>query len=221
VRSFYALVSFALCAFVLVTVVMEFFKGASAISSKDGIGFIPSVIELTHRNTRRYGGYLVHVGVVIMFIGFTGKAFDKQVTTEVAPGETIALGQYQLKFVNLEQGQNENYRWQRIAVDASKNGEHIATLLPEKRLYVARREPASEVSIRRRPNEDLYVNFAGMANEGDKVVIQAYVFPLVSWIWVGYWVVLSGTIICLIPSKHKLVWPRTEVVATTGKHAKV
>src|SRR5580704_11109614 len=80
VRSFYALMSFALCAFVLVTVVIEFVKGAHAIATKDAKSFVSSVIELTHRNTRRYGGYLVHVGVVIMFIGFTGTAFDQKTT---------------------------------------------------------------------------------------------------------------------------------------------
>jgi len=83
VRSFYALVSFGLCMFVLVSVAMEFVKGANAIATKDKASFISSVIELTHRNTRRYGGYLVHVGVVIMFIGFTGKAFDQRTTVEI------------------------------------------------------------------------------------------------------------------------------------------
>jgi cytochrome c-type biogenesis protein CcmF len=221
VRSFYALVSFALCMFVLVTVAMEFVKGANAIASKDKSSFITSVIELTHRNTRRYGGYLVHVGVVIMFIGFTGKAFDLQKTVEIQKGDIVSLGKYQLRLVDILQGQNTNYRWQKIVVDASKNGEHIATMEPEKRMYLAKMEPASEVDIRRRPNEDLYLNFAGLSDDGQKVVLQAYVFPLVSWIWVGYWVVLIGTIICLIPSKSRLVYPRTEVVGIAGKHAKV
>ena len=221
VRSFYALVSFGLCAFVLVSVGMEFVKGANAIASKDKSNFISSVIELTHRNTRRYGGYLVHVGVVIMFIGFTGKAFDERTTVEISKGDTITLGKYALHLVDVQQGQNENYRWQKIVVDASKNGEHVATLEPEKRLYLAKKEPASEVAIRRRPNEDLYINFAGLSDDGEKVVMEAYVFPLVSWIWMGYWVTLFGTIVCLIPSKSRLVYPRTEVVGIAGKHVKV
>jgi len=221
VRSFYALVSFGLCMFVLVSVAMEFVKGANAIATKDKASFISSVIELTHRNTRRYGGYLVHVGVVIMFIGFTGKAFDQRTTVEIQKNDVVSLGKYQLRLVDIQQGQNENYRWQKIFVDVSKNGERIDTLTPEKRLYLAKKEPASEVAIRRRPNEDVYINFAGLSDDGEKVVMEAYVFPLVSWIWVGYWVVLSGTIICLIPSKSRLIYPRTEVVGIAGKHAKV
>ncbi len=221
VRSFYAIVSFGLCAFVLVSIAMEFVKGANAIASKDKSNFISSVIELTHRNTRRYGGYLVHVGVVIMFIGFTGKAFDERTTVEISKGDTVTLGKYRLHLVNVEQGQNENYRWQKIVVEASRNGQVIATLQPEKRLYLAKKEPASEVAIRRRPSEDLYINFAGLSDDGEKVVMEAYVFPLVSWIWMGYWVVLAGTIICLIPSKSRLIYPRTEIVGIAGKHVKV
>jgi cytochrome c-type biogenesis protein CcmF len=156
-----------------------------------------------------------------MFIGFTGKAFDQQMTVEIQRDDVVSLGKYQLKLTDIQQGRNDNYRWQKITVDATKNGEHVATLEPEKRLYLAKNEPASEVAIRRRPNEDLYINFAGLSDDGTKVVIQAYVFPLVSWIWVGYWVVLSGTIICLIPSKSRLVYPRTEIVGIAGKHAKV
>jgi cytochrome c-type biogenesis protein CcmF len=221
VRSFYALVSFGLCAFVLVSVGMEFVKGANAIAAKDKSNFLSSVIELTHRNTRRYGGYLVHVGVVIIFIGFTGKAFDQKTTVEIQKGDIVNLGKYQLRLVDVEQGQNENYRWQKIIVDASKNGEHVATLEPEKRLYLAKKEPASEVAIRRRPNEDLYINFAGLSDDGGKVVMEAYVFPLVSWIWMGYWVTLAGTIVCLIPSKQRLIYPRMEIVGVAGTHAKV
>ncbi|HTB12008.1 MAG TPA: heme lyase CcmF/NrfE family subunit [Bryobacteraceae bacterium] len=221
VRSFYALVSFALCSFVLVTVVMEFVKGANAIASKDKSSFISSMIELTHRNTRRYGGYLVHVGVVIMFIGFTGKAFDLQKTVEIEKGDVVSLGKYTLRLVDIQEGQNDNYRQQNLVVDVTKNGEHVGTLKPEKRLYLAKKEPASNVAIRRRLNEDLYINFAGLSDDGTKAVMQAYVFPLVSWIWIGYWVVLSGTIICLIPSKSRLIYPRMEIVGVAGKHAKV
>ena len=221
VRSFYALMSFALCAFVLVTVVIEFVKGAHAIASKDSKSFVSSVIELTHRNTRRYGGYLVHVGVVIMFIGFTGTAFDQKTTVEISQNDSFTLGNYRFQLKGLQQGQNTNLRWQKVPVDVFKNGEYLATLEPEQRLYLAKSEPASKVDIRRRLNEDVYLNFRGLSDNGEKVVIDAYVFPLVSWIWAGYWVVLSGTIICLIPSKNRLIYPRMEIVGVAGKHAKV
>jgi len=221
VRHFYALVSLALCAFVAVTVVMEFFKGANAIRAKSGRNILVSMFELTHRNTRRYGGYLVHMGVVLMFIGFTGKAFDLDVTAEGQPGSSIEIGHYRLRVDGLVSTQNENYVSQALDITAFKDGRELGAFHPERRVYIVSKQPTSEVSIRRRVNEDLYINFAGMSTDGTKPVIQAYVFPLVSCIWMGYWVVLFGTLVCLVPSKSRLVWPRTEIVGIAGKHAQV
>jgi cytochrome c-type biogenesis protein CcmF len=217
----YALVSFGLCMFVTATIISEFWKGASAISAKDGVGFIPAAITLTHRNTRRYGGYLVHMGIVFMFIGYTGAAFDVDVTKEVRPGGSFALGHYDLHVQNIEQGENDTYAWQRLTVEALRDGKSLGQLFPERRLYKASQQPTSEVSIRRRLNEDLYINFAGLSADNQRAVIQAYVFPLVSWIWIGFWVLAFGTIVCLIPNKVRLSYARTQVVGVAEKHATV
>jgi cytochrome c-type biogenesis protein CcmF len=217
----YALVSFGLCMFVTATIVTEFWKGASAIRAKDGVGLIPAAIALTHRNTRRYGGYLVHMGIVFMFIGYTGAAFDLDVTKEVQPGGSFALGHYDIHVVNIESGENDTYAWQRLTVEASRNGSPLGQLFPERRLYKASQQPTSEVSIRRRINEDLYVNFAGLSVDNKRAVIQAYVFPLVSWIWIGFWVLAFGTIVCLIPNKVRLSYARTQVIGVAQKHAPV
>ncbi len=221
VRHFYALVSFALCLFVTTTVISEFFKGALAIRAKNGMNFLAATVELTHRNTRRYGGYLVHMGIVFMFIGFTGSAFNLNHSEEVPTGSSMKIGSYVLKVNGLDQGQNENYQWGRLNIDVSKHGEPRGTMAPEHRFYMASQQPTSEVSIQRRINEDLYVNFAGLSKDNTKAVIQAYVFPLVSWIWMGYWVLLFGTLVCLVPSKVKLQYAKTQVVGITGKHATV
>jgi cytochrome c-type biogenesis protein CcmF len=219
IRHPYALVSFLLCAFVLVTVAVEFWKGASAISSKNGSNIFSSMIELTHRNTRRYGGYLVHVGVVLMFIGFTGNAFNKDTTVQLEPGKSVALGSYVLKINGVEAGRNDNYRWGKMEVQVYDNGKDKGVIYPERRFYFASQTQTSEVAIRRRLNEDLYVVYDGNSDAGDAVIMKAYVFPLVSWIWIGYWVVFLGTIVCLIPSKSRLIWPRTEVVGITKARA--
>src|SRR5271155_558919 len=217
----YALVSFGLCMFVTATIVTEFWKGASAIRAKNGIGFIPAAIELTHRNTRRYGGYLVHMGIVFMFIGYTGAAFNKDVTKEVAPGGTFQLGHYTLRIADMTKGENDNYVWQKMQVEASENGKSLGTLEPERRLYKSSQQPTSEVAIRRRINEDLYLNFAGISNDNQRAVIQAYIFPLVTWIWIGFWVLAVGTLVCLIPSKVRLSYARTQVIGVAQKHAPV
>ena len=220
IRSFYAIVSLALCTFVVVTVLMEFIKGANAIRTKSGSNILTAMVELTHRNTRRYGGYLVHMGVVIMFVGFTGKAFDKSMTVEVAPNSTLEIGRYVLHVGGVENGTTENYQWSKLPVLVTKNGEDLGTLEPEHRVYLAQKQPTSEVAIRRNLNEDVYLNFAGMSPDNQRAVLQAYVFPLVTCIWVGYWVVLFGTLICLTPSKSRLIWAKTQVVGVE-QHAKV
>jgi cytochrome c-type biogenesis protein CcmF len=217
----FALVSFGLCMFVTATIVTEFWKGASAIRAKNGIGLIPAAIELTHRNTRRYGGYLVHMGIVFMFIGYTGAAFNQDVTKEVAPNGSTDVGHYHLRIASIQSGENDTYAWQRLAVDVSRNGTVLGTLFPERRLYKASQQPTSEVSIRRRLNEDFYINFAGLSADNKRAVIQAYVFPLVSWIWIGFWVLAFGTIVCLIPNKVRLSYARTQVVGVAEKHATV
>src|SRR5271169_190147 len=130
----FALVSFGMCMFVTATIFSEFLKGAWAIRAKSGIGLIPATIELTHRNTRRYGGYMVHMGIVFMFIGYTGAAFNKDVTKEVTPGGSFELGHYTLKIVNMLKGENNNYVWQKLVVEASRGGTSLGTMEPERRL---------------------------------------------------------------------------------------
>jgi cytochrome c-type biogenesis protein CcmF len=219
IRHFYALMSFGLCAFVITSVALEFFKGAGAIRAKSGQNLLMAMVELTHRNTRRYGGYLVHVGIVIIFIGFTGAAFNQNSTTEVAKGQPLQLGAYSLAVTGYEEGEVANYRWGRVHIAATKHGVPIGDMAPERRFYPASQTPTSQIALRRRLDEDLYINFAGPGNTPDSYIIQAYVFPLVNWIWLGYWVVLAGTLICMVPSKSRLVYPRTEVVGIAGKHA--
>ena len=221
VRTIYAIMSFALCSFVVCTILSEFVKGASAIAAKSGQNFLRAMVELTHRNTRRYGGYIVHIAIVIMFIGFTGAAFNKDATKEVGMNDTFAIGRYTLKVKDLKSGNNGHYKWWNAPVEVYVDAKLIGMLTPEQRLYTTG-DTASVVDIRRRVYEDLYLNFAGMTADGQKAVIQAYVFPLVSWIWIGYWALLFGTLICLVPSKVKYQFPKTQVVGmVTGKESAV
>ncbi len=222
VRHFYALISFGLCMFVTATVVIEFWKGSRAIARKTGQNLIAAMVELTHRNTRRYGGYVVHMGMVLLFLGFTGAAFNKDSTHDVKVGDRFSIGRYDLKIRDLSDGENGNYAWRRAVVDVSAGGAPLGTLEPEQRLYKASNQPLSVVAIRRRLNEDLYLNFAGTTNDGrNMAIIQSFVFPLVSWIWAGFYVTLIGTFICLVPPKVKMQYMRTETVGYVRKHAPV
>jgi cytochrome c-type biogenesis protein CcmF len=208
VRHLYALVCFGLCLFVTLTILGEFYKGARAIAGRTGQNLAAAAIELTHRNTRRYGGYTVHLGVVLMFLGFAGAAFNKSMTAEVRIGDSFRIGKYDLRIRELRQGNTANYAWDHAVIDVSSGSSALGTLEPERRLYTSSQQSTSEVAIRRRLNEDLYLNFAGMTEDNSRAVIQAYVFPLVTWIWLGFLVMVGGTLVCLVPSKSRVAQSR-------------
>ena len=218
IHSIYPLMSFVLCCFVGVTIVLEFYKGARAIQGKNGGALVPCMVELTHRNTRRYGGYLVHMGIVLMFIGFTGSAFTKEAQDSLAIGDSLKLGPYAFRLAEVKDANNANYASSVAAVQVTKNGQPLTILNPERRFYHASQQPTTEVSIRRRLTEDVYVVYAGVSNDGQKPVIQVFVNPLVNWVWLGTMVVIFGTLVALVPSKMKLAYARTQVLGTVKKH---
>ena len=218
-RHAYALTSFGLCLFVAWTIAAEFYKGARAIRTRTGRNLLLAAVELTHRNTRRYGGYIVHLAIVLMFIGFTGSAFNLDTTAQVKVGDTIRLGRYDIKVKDVRESDNENYSSNLAVVEVFANGRWLGSLEPERRFYKASRQGTSEVAIRRGLNEDLYLNFAGMSDDNQRAVIQAYVFPLVSWIWIGFWVLIFGTLVCLVPSKARTETVRLELRGVAEKYA--
>jgi len=224
VRSIYALMSFGLCVFVTWTILSEFFKGSMAIAAKSGQNLIAAMVELTHRNTRRYGGYIVHMGIVIMFIGFTGSAFNQDTFVDVNKGESFALGKYKLTLKDIQDGQNTNYAYSRATIDVKEGDQSLGSLQPEVRLYMLdsdQPQKSSVVAIRRKLNEDLYVNLEGAVDQSGKQSIRAFIFPLVSWIWIGFWVLFVGNIICLIPSKVKMQFAKTQMIGMVETNAPV
>ena len=119
--------------------------------------------------------------------------------------------------VDLQEGENENYAWHRATIRSQRTA---ITGHAGAGKALLQGQPAGHFGSRHaeRPNEDLYLNFGGMSDDNQRAVIQAYVFPLVSWIWIGGLVLIGGTLVCLVPSKVKLQYARTEVVGVQ-KHA--
>jgi cytochrome c-type biogenesis protein CcmF len=156
---------------------------------------------------------------VLMFIGFTGSAFNKTKVDELKTGDSTQIGTYQLTVKDIGEGENENYIWQNAVVEVKRGTNVLGILKPEGRMYKASRQPTHEVAVRQRLNEDLYLNFAGM--NGERIILQSYIFPLVSWIWIGTLTLVFGTLVALVPSKVKREYARTQVVGITRKHAPV
>ena len=160
IREIAALISFGLCAFVLATIFTEFWKGSRAIQMKEHLSLPRAAFELTWRNTRRYGGYLVHMGIVIMFIGFTGHAFNQHQTRNLGLGESLRFGRYDLKLVSVNDGDTGNYQFNHAALQVSVNGRVIDQLDPEIRLYKASQEQSSTIGIRRSPEAKTFTSIS-------------------------------------------------------------
>ena len=222
-RSPYGIVALAFCMFVMCAITLEFYRGSRAIHQKDGVNYARAAIELTHRNTRRYGGYLVHMGIVLMFVGWSGSAFNKNIMADVGIGDTTHIGPYAIEVADFHTGDNGNYVWDSAQLKLYKNGEYLGEMEPEKRLYTVSKQGLTHVAIRTRLNEDLYVSLAGVEQNGQKLTatLQLWIFPLVSWIWIGTAVLVFGTLVALLPSKVARQYARTEVVGVTSKHVLV
>ena len=199
-RGFYPLVSFTLCGFVAATVISEFYRGAWAIRRKTAVSLPRAAVHLTLRNTRRYGGYIVHLGIVFVFIGFTGAAFNVEKQGQLKPGEPLVIRNFTLTLERVEMGETDNYAFQRVYVRAEKNGQPIATMMPEKRMFKTSQQPTSEVAIRSRMSEDLYLVLAEAGAAGG-AFLQVFLNPLVNWIWLGGLVMALGTGIALVPNR--------------------
>ncbi len=202
VREFYPQVSFMLCAFVSITIWSEFHRGARVIRQKTGGSLLGAAVTLTQRNTRRYGGYIVHFGMVLIFVGITGAAFNTEHEQEMVVGDRMELGPYTFVMAELRETDNPNYSAQHASMELYRGERLLGVMRPERRFYKASRQSTTEVDIRMRLNEDLYVVYSGMT-EQERAVISAHRNPLVNWIWIGGLVLVLGTLVCLAPSQPK------------------
>ncbi|HEV2341698.1 MAG TPA: heme lyase CcmF/NrfE family subunit [Candidatus Acidoferrales bacterium] len=201
-RQFYSLMCLMLSVFVAMTVISEFYRGARVLSARSGANIFSSVGQLTMRNTRRYGGYVVHFGIVLIFIGISGQAFNKDVQKEMHPGSQMQIGPYTLVCQNFDATSNANYQSERAMVEVFEGKKSLMMLYPERRLYLASQISQTMVALHSSLIHDLYVVYAGRSPEDNNPVIHAYLNPLVKWIWLGGLVLVLGTVLALIPSRQ-------------------
>src|SRR5215467_8020703 len=212
IQHFYAWLSLVMSIFVTITIVREFYKGAAARSVGTGETFIESIVNLTLRNTRRYGGYIIHFGFILLFIGLAGQAFTTDAEGEMAIGDTISVREYTLRMDKLGLEETPNYGAQKATISLFEYGKKVANLYPERRVYKAGQEPqpTSEVAIYSTTRNDVYVVFAEATPDGKKAIMQVFYNPLTMWVWIGGIVLVIGTLIALLPNKKSPVRKRQE-----------
>jgi cytochrome c-type biogenesis protein CcmF len=225
VRDGWALATFGTSAFVLTIIGVEFWKGTRARARIEGEGVMAAFIHLIGRNRRRWGGYVVHLGVVMVFTAFAGSAFDQEIRKALNPGDTVTVSSpfghaYTLTYEGISSSREGNFdRWVAL-MSVRRGGERIGAMTTERRFYRVNRQMVTEVGIRSTPLEDLYViladveDFEGIvANDPDaqRIVAEVQVNPLVSWIWYGGVIITIGSLIAL--------WPTAEVRRRAGEEA--
>ena len=177
---------------------------------------------MIRRNRRRYGGYIVHFGIVLIFVGITGSsAYQIEQNLGLQPGESARVGAFTLQYDDLTRVIAPTHEAFIAKLTVSRDGKYLTTLLPEKRLYFAQNQPTTEVALRTSPLEDLYVIMAGF-EPSKAVTFKVFINPLVFWMWMGGLVVVIGTIIAIWPERrpYGAVPPHTlgqvEVTAARG-----
>ena len=200
IRPFYTLISYALCIFVLITLFSEFFYGTRTRHSVFKEGYHKALWNLVVRNKRRYGGYVVHFGVVLVFISLSANTFNLEKQITLKKGELFSLKEYKIRYDSLVNYPTAIKHVVAATLSIFNNEHKVAVLVPEKTLFKSQEQPTTEVAIHTTLKEDLYVILAGYGE--DWITLKVLINPLVVWLWIGGVVMGLGTLIVMLPDRR-------------------
>lgn len=208
-QELYGALAYAINIFVLFTIFQEFYRGMRVRHRATGEAYPLVLIRLMVRNRRRYGGYIIHLGIILIALAVVGTgAYKQEVTQQVSVGEKIVIDDYTLTFNGLRQrleGEN-TVVYADISVD--KGGTNIGALTPENVFYKTWDQPSSEVAIHGTLAEDLYVALASWKDKGRTATFKVHINPLMSWMWIGGYILVLGTIFALWPGRGSRLGPK-------------
>ncbi|MCB0211708.1 MAG: heme lyase CcmF/NrfE family subunit, partial [Anaerolineae bacterium] len=223
-----ALVGFGLCAFTLTATLIEYWRGVSARHRSRGESYPVALWTLIQRNRRRYGGYMIHIGVILVAIGIIGSRFYQVETQKnLAVGESMTIssdliGTYELTYQGLREGQSPDDRQIIEALlTVNFNGQPAGEIAPIREFFVVQQQPMTIPDKRSTLADDLYVILAGWEGTGETATFKAYINPLVNWIWVGGVVFILGTLIAAWPNPTQSAQRSAAPVKVRGATAAV
>lgn len=196
IASVGALIAFGLCAFTTASVVSEFARGGRIYRKRERVSWLSAMARALIRNRRRYGGYVVHLGVVLIVLGVAGGSFKTERSAHLSEGQDLRVGDYTLVYEDLERSQNDEKQVAVTTIGVFRGDERVTTLQPQRNLHLAQEQWQSEIAIRSTPVEDLYVVTTTIDADGS-ASIRAFVNPLTWWIWAGAVVMLAGMAVIL------------------------
>ena len=199
----WAISCWTLSAFVIATISQEYYRAISARMRKRGENPLRAFVTLLQRNQRRYGGYIVHLGIVLMFIAISGAAFNQERLENLKPGESVKIDKFELRYLTANANLEQNYGGATARVALYRNGKGVATMLPQKRLYWLEQQPSSLPAIYSTWLEDLYLVLNEVEPDGS-ATFKIHRNPLVNWLWIGAGIAILGSI--------AIMWPHPEIV---------
>ena len=213
-RNMGGFVGVAAMTFVFAGILQEYIRGVRARRQATGEPVGTALVNLVKRNGRRYGGYVVHIGVLLITLGIIGDTFYQQEgQANLRVGESMTVANYTLTYNKMDPTQGPNYTEFAATLDLAKNGRPNGQILATKNIYDKNAEqPMTEVGLRVGPIEDVYVVLAGFDNMGETAAFKVYINPLMSWMWIGGLVMILGVLIS--------AWPRRSP-ATAEARARV
>ena len=220
VRVWVSGLCFVLCAFVGATIVQEFVRGARVRQQGTGTDLLTAMIGLVGRSKRRYGGYVVHLGIVLMFLGFAGEGFKMEEQLLLKPGQQTTVGPFTVRHDAVRVSDDGQKQMITGHLTIFEGGKEIGKMYPAKWFFRKHEEePTTEVAIRRGVSEDLYIVMPAFDLKDQSASLHVVVNPLVNWIWVGFGIMALGTGIALLPERaysFALAKLPAEAAATTS-----
>ncbi len=198
--GFFPLATWSLSAFVVGTIGQEYTRAMRA-RMRRGESALTALTTLLRKNQRRYGGYVVHLGMVFIFVGIAGAAFNEERLENLVPGDAVAMNGYRLEYRTAVPIPHQHYGGATARIALYEQDRPLATMTPEKRMYWLEQQPASIPSVYSTLREDLYVILTAIETDGS-ATLKIYRNPLVNWIWIGGWTFVVGTLV--------IMWPHPE-----------
>jgi cytochrome c-type biogenesis protein CcmF len=210
-----AILALWLCVFVLLVTIYEFWRGAQARTNR-GESFVTAFWRLVARNRRRYGGYIIHIGVILIAVGVIGiEFFQHETQGSIGVGERLSLGQYSLEYESLSEFTTADGRLvDRAVVNVYKGDQFITELHPRRDFYFESQQAMTIPGLRSTMEDDVYVLLVEWEPvSAQRATFKIYVNPLVNWVWLGGLVFIAGTLVA--------AWPEREAAYATASRRRV
>lgn len=213
-RNPLSLASYFASSFVVWTILSEFWRGVNARMRMTGEAAVISLVRMIGKNRRRYGGYIVHLAVIVMVIGFASTGgYSQQVTINLKPGASVSIGDYVLLYHGLRTSQKPG----QVVLSAdlvvyTAQGNSIGVLQPAVTFYENGQSPSSDMALYSTPWTDLYVVLDGTDNQTGQALFEVHLNPLVSFIWAGGYLYIVGTFVSLWPEKKRQDKAKRQVI---------